>query len=94
MVLIGIGATLIGISSILSLVAVVISIKQGFEEGTAWGLANLFGFLCLGLIPNLIFSLMDLKHRSEPLVIYLGCVIPILIGAYLIFTGMMVQSIQ
>jgi len=94
MVLIGIGFTLIGISAILSLIAVVISIKQGFEEGTAWGLANLFGFLCLGSIPNLIFSLMDLKHRSEFIVINLGVLIPIAIGFYLIVSGTMVQSIQ
>lgn len=74
---------LFGLAFILSLVAVVWQTIEAFKTSTTWGIFSILGILCLGLIPNLIWVIMNWDRGWPMLVTWAGSLPPFLIGMWI-----------
>ena len=79
-----IALALMGVSAVIVLIAIIMGIIQGFKVHPAWGIANILG-ICLFLLPQIIFSLAKLDERWPLLIMVLGGLIPLAIGATMLF---------
>jgi len=88
-----IGVILLTLGIILQLAAWIVQVTEAFKVHVGWGLASVLGFFVLGGIPNLIFCVANIKERYHPLLMWVGSILPILIGGLILLSELGLQFI-
>lgn len=81
---VALGFLLMGVGSIVSLAGLVWQVVEAFKTSTMWGVFSILGALCLALIPNIVWLVLNWQDGWRPLVVWLGGIIPSLCGLFLL----------